>query len=102
MDAKKKERTLFNAHSNISIQLTRIESEILELFSIKSGYPVSNETTTRHIGKDPDKYRGICMCFCRLQKKFRIYTSGEKLFRSVRNKGYYLVQIVEIENLLQP
>ncbi|ALE91031.1 hypothetical protein BOH73_08220 [Pseudomonas versuta] len=46
------------------------------------------------IDKDADNYRGLEMCLSRLQSKFK-NAFGERLFRSVRNRGYCLVQEVK-------
>jgi len=47
------------------------------------------------INKDAQAYSGLEMCLSRLQNKFR-KTFEERLFRSVRNRGYCLVQDVKI------
>jgi len=47
------------------------------------------------INKDAYSYSGLEMCLSRLQSKFR-RAFNERLFRSVRNRGYCLVQDVQI------
>lgn len=49
------------------------------------------------IKKDAYSYSGLEMCLSRLQSKFK-GAFGERLFRSVRNRGYCLVQDVQIIN----
>ncbi|KQB52593.1 hypothetical protein AQS70_13875 [Pseudomonas endophytica] len=49
------------------------------------------------INKDPQSYSGLEMSLSRLQKKFRD-AFKERLFRSVRNRGYCLVQDVKASN----
>lgn len=93
----RKKRLLINENLKIAIPLTKTEYEILELFSKEKNIPISNEQTTSHLGKKPEEYKGMCMCFCRLQKKFKSFTSGDKLFRAARNRGYCLVQKVKLE-----
>ena len=49
------------------------------------------------INKDANSYSGLEMCLSRLQSKFK-NAFGERLFRSVRNRGYCLVQEVRNSN----
>ncbi|NMY13774.1 hypothetical protein HBO38_36320 [Pseudomonas veronii] len=49
----------------------------------------------RNIGREPELYRGLEMCLSRLQEKFKRVNDGERLFRSVRNRGYCLTQRIK-------
>ena len=90
----KKEKCLFSERQNIVIPLTKIEYNILFLFVNRTNQPTSKEVIIKHLAKDPEKYQGLCMCINRLQKKFKLASAGEKLFRSVRNKGYCIAQVL--------
>lgn len=94
---KKKDKTLVSCCKQIVIYLTNTEWEVIFIISSRPGQPVKNETIIECIRRDPDKYKGLCMCMSRLQAKFKKFSCGEKLFRAVRNRGYYLTQYVHIE-----
>ena len=38
------------------------------------------------INRDPERYRGLEMCLCRLKEKVSNAANGERLFRSARNR----------------
>lgn len=77
------------------IQLTAIES-LLVITLLQSDTRVcSKQELITSINKDIFSYSGLEMCLSRLQSKFRS-EFGERLFRSVRNRGYCLVQEVRI------
>ncbi|PNA50951.1 helix-turn-helix domain-containing protein [Pseudomonas sp. MPR-LB5] len=102
---KRKNRTLTNKNQCVKISLTKTEFKILELFIIEHRRFITNQELIKHLEKDSENYKGLCMCFSRFQKKFEKYSHGEKLFRAVRNRGYYLIQNIEplietIENQL--
>ncbi|WP_405121677.1 winged helix-turn-helix domain-containing protein [Pseudomonas petroselini] len=97
MDIKKKDKILVSSCNKIVISLTRTERDVIVIISNCSGQPVKNETIIERIHKDPDNYKGLCMCMSRLQAKFKKSSYGDKLFRSVRNRGYYLTQYIHVE-----
>lgn len=81
-------------NSSICIQLTSIESLIIKTLTRHDARICSKQELILGINKDPLSYSGLEMCLSRLQNKFRS-TFGERLFRSVRNRGYCLVQYVQ-------
>lgn len=84
-------RQLFSAKAQIP--LTTIESLILKQLVLGDRRVCSKEELILGINRDPSHYSGLEMCLSRLQDKF-INVYGERLFRSVRNRGYCLVQEV--------
>lgn len=84
------ERTLVNAGKKIS--LTGIESLLLKQLALSDRRVCSKTDLILGINRDPEHYRGLEMCLSRLQEKFSDTANGERLFRSVRNRGYCLVQ----------
>lgn len=76
------------------IHLTAIESLIIKTLTLSTERICSKHELILGINKDPQVYSGLEMCLSRLQNKFR-NTFGERLFRSVRNRGYCLVQDVK-------
>lgn len=85
-------RELFNA--KIHIPLTTIESLLLKQLVLSDRRVCSKEELILGIDRDPSHYSGLEMCLSRLQDKFN-NAHGERLFRSVRNRGYCLVQEVK-------
>ncbi|ROR61343.1 UNVERIFIED_ORG: transcriptional regulator [Pseudomonas psychrophila] len=77
------------------IQLTPIESLLIKTLTMSSERICSKYELITSIDKDPNNYSGLEMCLSRLQNKFRA-TFNERLFRSVRNRGYCLVQDINI------
>lgn len=86
-----KKRALLNA--KVQIQLTAIESQLLKQLVLSDRRVCSKEELILSINRDPSHYSGLEMCLSRLQDKFN-NAHGERLFRSVRNRGYCLVQEV--------
>lgn len=86
------ERTLF--HNGVNIPLTRTECTIVGLLAFSHERVVSKEAIIIGLGKDPDSYNGLEMSLSRLQGKFAQGSSGKRLLRSVRNRGYCLTQVV--------
>lgn len=82
-------------NSTAHIRLTVIESLLIETLAMSTERICSKHELISGIGKDPNKYCGLEMCLSRLQNKFRL-AFDERLFRSVRNRGYCLVQDVKI------
>ena len=84
---------------NIStcIQLTAIEALLVKTLSRSDARICSKQELIISINKDIYSYSGLEMCLSRLQSKFRA-VFGERLFRSVRNRGYCLVQDVRIND----
>ena len=76
------------------IQLTVIESLLIRTLMLNEARICSRQELIRGIEKDTGSYSGLEMCLSRLQSKFRA-AYGERLFRSVRNRGYCLVQDVK-------
>lgn len=85
-------RQLFSAKAQIP--LTTIESLILKQLVLGDRRVCSKEELIVGINRDPSHYSGLEMCLSRLQDKFN-NAFGERLFRSVRNRGYCLVQEVK-------
>ncbi len=77
------------------IQLTAIESLLIKTLTLSTARICSKQELISGIEKDPQTYSGLEMCLSRLQNKFR-GTYNERLFRSVRNRGYCLVQDIKI------
>lgn len=77
------------------IQLTNIESMLIQTLTRSNERVCSKQELILGINKDTYSYSGLEMCLSRLQSKFR-GTFSERLFRSVRNRGYCLVQDVQI------
>ncbi len=76
------------------IQLTSIESLIIKTLTRSDTRICSKQELILGINKDVNSYSGLEMGLSRLQNKFR-RAFGERLFRSVRNRGYCLVQDVQ-------
>ena len=76
------------------IQLTAIESMLIKTLTRSNERVCSKHELIIGINKDAYSYSGLEMCLSRLQSKFK-GTFGERLFRSVRNRGYCLVQEVQ-------
>ena len=76
------------------IQLTAIESLLIKTLTQTDERICSKQELIIGINKDVYSYSGLEMCLSRLQSKFR-GMFGERLFRSVRNRGYCLVQDVK-------
>ena len=76
------------------IQLTAIESLLIKTLSQRDERICSKQELIIGINKDARTYSGLEMCLSRLQNKFKA-VFGERLFRSVRNRGYCLVQDVQ-------
>lgn len=77
------------------IQLTTIESLLVKTLTECDARICSKQELINGINKNTHSYCGLEMCLSRLQSKFR-GAYGERLFRSVRNRGYCLVQDVRI------
>ena len=80
-----------------SIQLTTIESLLIRTLVLSKERISSKQELVLGINKDPQAYTGLEMCLSRLQNKFRD-AYGERLFRSVRNRGYCLVQEIKVSH----
>lgn len=76
------------------IQLTAIEAMLIKSLTLSESRICSKHELILGIDKDTHSYSGLEMCLSRLQNKFRD-AFGERLFRSVRNRGYCLVQDVQ-------
>ncbi|APC19179.1 DNA-binding protein [Pseudomonas frederiksbergensis] len=88
------ERTLVKA--DITIPLTGTESLMLTQLVISDRRVLSKTDLILRIDKDPERYSGLEMCLSRLQKKFKDVANGERLVRSVRNRGYCLAQRIRV------
>lgn len=82
-------------NENTRIQLTAIEALLIKALAFSAERICSKQDLISGIGKDPHTYSGLEMCLSRLQNKFRD-CFDERLFRSVRNRGYCLVQDVKV------
>lgn len=87
-------RTLFTAETTIT--LTTIETLMLAQLVISECRVLSRDDLIQRIEKDPQCYSGLEMCLSRLQKKFKSAAHGERLVRSVRNRGYCLTQRIHL------
>ena len=76
------------------IQLTAIEALLIKTLTQTDERICSKQELIAGINKDTNNYSGLEMCLSRLQNKFK-GMFGERLFRSVRNRGYCLVQDVK-------
>jgi DNA-binding response OmpR family regulator len=91
----KPQRLLFD---NLTIiHLTRMECVVLDLLASSKERVVSNEEILTKLNKDPYHYKGLPMLLSRLQAKFKKFTKGESLLRSVRSRGYCLTQTINPE-----
>ncbi|WP_095053569.1 winged helix-turn-helix domain-containing protein [Pseudomonas sp. Irchel s3b2] len=88
------DRTLVK--EDITIPLTGTESLMLTQLVLSDRRVVSKNDLIQRIDKDPENYSGLEMCLSRLQKKFKTAANGERLIRSVRNRGYCLAQRIRI------
>lgn len=82
-------------NNSTCIQLTAIESLLVQTLSRSDERICSKQELILGIKKDTYSYSGLEMCLSRFQSKFK-GAFGERLFRSVRNRGYCLVQDVQI------
>ena len=82
-------------NNNACIQLTAIESLLIKTLIQRDERICSKQELIIGINKDARTYSGLEMCLSRLQNKFKA-VFGERLFRSVRNRGYCLVQDVQV------
>ena len=82
-------------NSTACIQLTNIESLLIQTLTRSNERVCSKQELILGINKDTYSYSGLEMCLSRLQSKFKGAFS-ERLFRSVRNRGYCLVQDVQV------
>lgn len=88
-------RELLN--TTCSLKLTAIESLLIKTLIMCNDRICSKQELILGIEKNPHSYSGLEMSLSRLQHKFKS-TFNERLFRSVRNRGYCLVQDVRINN----
>ncbi|MBD9562560.1 winged helix-turn-helix domain-containing protein [Pseudomonas sp. PDM09] len=88
------DRKLFK--EDITIPLTGTESLMLTQLVLSDRRVLSKNDLILRIDKDPDQYSGLEMCLSRLQKKFKTAANGERLVRSVRNRGYCLAQRIRV------
>ena len=84
-------------NTSARIQLTTIESQLINTLALSTERICSKQELIAGINKDPVAYSGLEMCLSRLQSKFRA-AFDERLFRSVRNRGYCLVQDLKIKH----
>ena len=77
------------------IALTAIEALLIKTLTRRDERVCSKQELIIGINKDTYSYSGLEMCLSRLQNKFKA-VFGERLFRSVRNRGYCIVQDVQI------
>ncbi|MFJ4116974.1 hypothetical protein ACIPV9_11225 [Pseudomonas psychrophila] len=82
-------------NNSTCIQLTAIESLLVQTLSRSDERICSKQELILGINKNTHSYCGLEMCLSRFQSKFK-GAFGERLFRSVRNRGYCLVQDVQI------
>ena len=82
-------------NNSTCIQLTAIESLLVQTLARSDERICSKQELILGINKNAHSYCGLEMCLSRFQSKFK-GAFGERLFRSVRNRGYCLVQDVQI------
>ena len=75
-------------HDRKKIPLTNIESLLIKQLLLSDRRVCSKAELILCIHRDPAHYRGLEMCLSRLQEKFSTFSNGERLLRSVRNRGY--------------
>ena len=80
----------------VAIALTKMECSLLDLFTKSEERAIKRDVIVRRL-KKPYDYAGLCMAVARLQRKFKDSTDGDKLFASVRNCGYCLVQKIDVQ-----
>lgn len=80
------------------VPLSKTEFNIIQHFLISKLRLLSKNAILSNLGKDTTNYHGLAMCMFRLQEKFRKIEPGGFLIRSVRNKGYCLVQKIIIQD----
>jgi two-component system, OmpR family, response regulator len=78
------------------IALTASEALILKDFVASEQRVLNKADILACLNKDSGNYTGLVMCISRLQGKFKKVSGGAGLFRSVRNRGYCLVQKIEL------
>ena len=83
------------SNDTAGIHLTTTESLLINTLVLSTERICSKQELITGIKKDSHSYSGLEMCLSRLQNKFRA-TYNERLFRSVRNRGYCLVQDVKV------
>ncbi len=89
------------SNQKFSMSLTRIELRILVIFLEQPKQAISHYSIAERLGKNPDTYKGICMCIGRVNTKFKKLTGGDKLFVSIRNRGFYLKQAILLFEVAQ-
>ena len=77
-----------------TINLTRMECVVLDLLTSSEERVISNGRILMKLNKDLHNYKGLPMCLSRLQAKFKKFTKGDNLLRSVRGRGYCLIQTI--------
>ena len=88
------QRALVN--EDVNIPLTGIESLMLTQLVISDRRVISKADIIQGMKRDPEIYNGFEMCLSRLQAKFSKAANGERLVRSVRNRGYCLAQKIKM------
>ncbi|MEB0029053.1 helix-turn-helix domain-containing protein [Pseudomonas sp. MH9.2] len=83
-------------HDRKKIPLTNIESLLIKQLLLSDRRVCSKAELILCIHRDPAHYRGLEMCLSRLQEKFSTFSNGERLLRSVRNRGYCLIQRIKV------
>ncbi|MEX6504447.1 hypothetical protein [Pseudomonas zhanjiangensis] len=78
------------------IALTASEALILKDFVASEQRVLNKVDILACLNRDSGNYTGLVMCISRLQGKFKKVSGGVGLFRSVRNRGYCLVQRIEL------
>jgi len=78
------------------IKLTVTEHKILLAFISSNWRVLSRDDLIRLLNKNPDTYTGLEMCLSRLQQKFCSEWGDCRLLRAVRNRGYCLVQNINL------
>lgn len=79
----------------LKITLTDSENDLVKAMLNHDDRVISKDDLVRSNGREPEYYRGLEMCLSRLQHKFKKFSSGERLFRAVRNRGYCLSQKIK-------
>ncbi|UTW08931.1 winged helix-turn-helix domain-containing protein [Pseudomonas benzenivorans] len=93
-------RVLSRARQEIT--LTKTEVVILQSFVVREQRALNKSELFACLGKKPDSYTGLNMCIYRLQSKFNRHADGADLFRSIRHRGYCLVQEIKIRDQGRP
>ena len=85
------------SNNTVTLSLTKTESLLINQLIVSDHRVCSKSELIECINRDPMYYSGLEMCLSRLQGKF-VKAYGERLFKSVRNLGYCLIQDLKLSS----